>query len=415
MATLTISEKNEQSVVNNELDTGGCDEEWLQFCENNYTFDANENKAMESICNTNSIYGNAIDDNISSANIEYDIKDKCKNVEFVDVDNTVISIPKPTDIYISTKTKIGYFEKEVDIAEVFWQIEIIPYQQISKGIIKKQMKIATEDAKYMKFVDSFSKITPNCELFDLSKGKNKYVKKISIGTNKKDLVSYRTKKKGAFYNCFVLYFRIQTDEGYKEMHVKIFNTGKIEIPGIKNDYLMNIVLDEIDDLFNKKLGLNNAIKRDTFTTVLINSNFNCGYYVNREKLVDILKGKYCLSTSYDPCSYPGIMSKFYYNKDIETIEKINVNYVNQTHKEDSNVLSFMIFRTGSILIVGKCNENILYKIYDFIKNILATEYVNVSQKNINDFKMDDNEAPSETTNTKKKIKRVIINMPLSIE
>ena len=34
----------------------------------------------------------------------------------------------------------------------------------------------------------------------------------------------------------------------------------------------------------------------------------------------------------------------------------------------------MIFRTGSILIVGKCNESILMNIYRFIKNILETEF-----------------------------------------
>jgi hypothetical protein len=34
----------------------------------------------------------------------------------------------------------------------------------------------------------------------------------------------------------------------------------------------------------------------------------------------------------------------------------------------------MIFRTGSILIVGKCNEDILMVIYRFICSILTTEY-----------------------------------------
>ena len=362
-----------------------CDDEWLQFCNNNYTYEVEKEEQPGVQMN------------------------ESKNVEFIDLNmkaNT--NVPESSDIYISTKTKIGYFEKELDIAKIFWEINVIPYQKISKGIIKKQMKISTNDEKYIKFVESVVKTAPNCELLDLSKGKNKYVKKISIGTSKKDLISYRTKKKGAFYNCFVLYFRIHTDEGFKEMHVKFFNTGKIEIPGIKNDYLMNIVLGEIDALFNGELGLNNPIKHDTFTTVLINSNFNCGYYVNREKLVDILKGKYCLSTSYDPCSYPGIMSKFYYNKDIETIESINVNYVNQAHTEESNVLSFMIFRTGSILIVGKCNEAILYKIYDFIKNILATEYANVHQSIVGDLKEQNEQAPE--TSAKKKIKKMYINV-----
>jgi hypothetical protein len=42
-------------------------------------------------------------------------------------------------------------------------------------------------------------------------------------------------------------------------------------------------------------------------------------------------------------------------------------------------VSFMIFRTGSILIVGMCNENVLYIIYEFIKKMLINEFHNVSQ------------------------------------
>jgi hypothetical protein len=37
-------------------------------------------------------------------------------------------------------------------------------------------------------------------------------------------------------------------------------------------------------------------------------------------------------------------------------------------------VSFMIFRTGSILIVGKCNEEILNVIYRYICLILENEY-----------------------------------------
>ena len=40
----------------------------------------------------------------------------------------------------------------------------------------------------------------------------------------------------------------------------------------------------------------------------------------------------------------------------------------------------MIFRTGSVLIVGKCDENVLVLIYDFLKIILNNEYKNICQK-----------------------------------
>ena len=42
----------------------------------------------------------------------------------------------------------------------------------------------------------------------------------------------------------------------------------------------------------------------------------------------------------------------------------------------------MIFRTGSVLIVGKCTEEILCVVYKFIKNLLSEEYEVIFEKNI---------------------------------
>ena len=44
----------------------------------------------------------------------------------------------------------------------------------------------------------------------------------------------------------------------------------------------------------------------------------------------------------------------------------------------------MVFRTGSILIVGHCNEKQLVVIYDYLKKILIKEYNNIYQKTDND-------------------------------
>ena len=42
----------------------------------------------------------------------------------------------------------------------------------------------------------------------------------------------------------------------------------------------------------------------------------------------------------------------------------------------------MIFRTGSVLIVGKCdNDDELYMIYDFIKAIFQEEFMNIYEEN----------------------------------
>ena len=55
-------------------------------------------------------------------------------------------------------------------------------------------------------------------------------------------------------------------------------------------------------------------KKDDIETVLINSNFSCNYYIDRDILAHRLKYEYNIHVVYDPCSYPGIQCKFYYNE-----------------------------------------------------------------------------------------------------
>jgi len=123
--------------------------------------------------------------------------------------------------------------------------------------------------------------------------------------------------------------------------------------------------------------------------VLINSNFNCGFYINREKLYSIMRSdKYGIETAYDPCSYPGVKCKFYFNNEIGFNTELqngrilaherNMKMSELDDNKKYTEVSFMIFRTGSCLIVGNCSERILLFIFDFIKNVLKEEYTNIS-------------------------------------
>ena len=278
--------------------------------------------------------------------------------------------PTATPIYISTNTIISFLNQPIDLRETFWKIPIIPYNTPTTGVIKKQMKFnSTSKCE----VDEIDMNVESCEYgystiiqhIENEKGMIKYkdVRKVTIGVSKKDIISYRVKPKGAFYNCFVIIVRVQIDGVFKEFHVKIFNTGKIEIPGIQKSEHIGYVVDlllSILCVYYPTLTYNKSCEE----TVLINSNFNCGYFINRAELYQLLKFKYNISAVYDPCSYPGIQCKIYYqNGVVTTIQSISV--------------SFMIFRTGSILIVGKCSKEVIYAVYHYLTTILLDEYADV--------------------------------------
>jgi hypothetical protein len=226
-------------------------------------------------------------------------------------------------------------------------------------------------------------------------GTNVY--KVSIGIRSKDIVNQKAKKSQAFFNCFVLVFRIKEEfsNRFMEVHMKIFNTGKIEVPGMKNDKMFNNVLQLFKSIYERDIGDNIYFKTNETETILMNSNFNCGFYINREKFYHILKGKYNLNCSYDPCTYPGIQNVFYFKKNDKDLnfngilnsENIDNTLDDKNHrKKYKNYVSFMVFRTGSILIVGKCDEYILMKIYEFIKKVLIDEY-NEINNGMNNYKL----------------------------
>jgi len=176
--------------------------------------------------------------------------------------------------------------------------------------------------------------------------------------------------------------RVKYNNRYKECHVKVFNTGKLELPGIQTEDFLHLILNNLVKILNTNCDLNIDYTRDKSETVLINSNFTTNYYIDREILVDILKSKYNINTTYDPCSYPGIMSKFYYNKQA----KIQTGIEPPIKDSSISEVSFMIFRTGSVLIVGKCEEDALVEIYEYLKQILITECIYIRQQSAQETK-----------------------------
>ena len=325
---------------------------------------------------------------------DYDPEDNINNfVEEIASANLSMEInsetPKASAIYISTKTKIAYLNMPIELKNVFWFIPVIPYARPCNGVIKKQMKFNSTTVEELDFIQS--KLTTETYFEEhiitninnpTGRIKFKDIRKISIGISKKDIMSYRCKKKSAFYNCFVLIVRMKIADLFKEFHVKVFNTGKLEIPGVQNETTFQLLLNEVIQILQPFIADKLSYKENSEETVLINSNFNCGFYINREELYDILKMKYNIQSIYDPCSYPGIQCKFYYNPDVGIQCGSQISEENKSLYKNINEVSFMIFRTGSVLIVGKCDENVLMIIYEFLKVVLNNEYKNISQKNV---------------------------------
>lgn len=321
--------------------------------------------------------------------------------EFICEEDMDESSPICDDLYISTKTKVLFFNTPIDIHSIFWKIPIVEYWKPVSGVTKKQIKVVSKTVEeYEEYKEKLKNIPYYIENIikqidnpDSRRIKFKDERKITVGLSKKDVINYRGKIKNAFYNCFALIYRIKCKDVFREIHVKIFNTGKLEIPGILSpdifDVVKKLIIDTIQPYVQTKVEFVEQTKDDN---ILINSNFNCNFFINREKLFNILRSeKYGIESAYDPCSYPGVKCKFYFNNLLgfdyslqngqilseDRSMKMNELKDNKKYTE----ISFMIFRTGSCLIVGNCSEAVLKFVFEFVKGILVKEYQNICVAN----------------------------------
>ena len=324
-------------------------------------------------------------------------------VNGISIEEITGDVPKCEDLYISTTTKVLFLNQHIDIQNIFWKIPVIDYWKPEEGVLKKQIKIVS---KTQEELDSYTRKLENLNYYteviikqintpDARRIKFKDERKITIGMSKKDIMTCRGKVKNAFYNCVALILRFNFQEKYREIHVKVFNTGKLEIPGVLNSQMLTIVKIMILELLTQYISdiPLEFLPHDVENNVLINSNFNCGFYIDRDRLHNILRSStYNIETAYDPCSYPGVKCKFYFNHEIGfdmTLQRGKLIRSDRTMKMSEldnatkySEISFMIFRTGSCLIVGNCTERILRFVYESIKQILHDEYYNIAVKNV---------------------------------
>lgn len=285
----------------------------------------------------------------------------------VELNKTSLSVPECGPLKISTKSKIIYLNSTFYLNELFWKLKTISYDIEEEGIVKKQMKFNFLNSQEVDYFDSMIKYETNVHVKILNQINNpngrvtfKDVRKVDIGICKNDVLKPNKESKSAFYNCFVMIFRKIYEGKFREFHVKLFNSGKVEIPGIQSEDMINVVVDTLIRELQPHFSFVIQEQKEKRELVLVNSNFNCQFYLNREKLVEILKKKYKVKCGMDSCSYPGIQCKYIL--------------------QDGSKVSYMIFRTGSVLIVGKCNDEELHDIYTFLKMVFRNEYSDICEQ-----------------------------------
>lgn len=194
----------------------------------------------------------------------------------------------------------------------------------------------------------------------------------------------KDKPRKYFYNQLTIHVFNETKTNHR-INVKIFNNGRIQMTGIKNEFqgdeCIKILCHEFN-LLNEKEKCFDTIDTiqsiEDLETVLINSDFDIGFPIDRESLHrSIVDSGYY--SSYEPCNYPGVNIKYYRNPLRQNFGICDCEKpCNGKGKDDTcKKITVAVFKSGKIIITGGRNKNDISVAHKFI-----TEFIHENKEYI---------------------------------
>jgi TATA-box binding protein (TBP) (component of TFIID and TFIIIB) len=200
------------------------------------------------------------------------------------------------------------------------------------------------------------------------------------GFNPKSISDKKANKKKVFYNQITII--LQLTPGVK-INIKIFNNGAASITGIKDADIAKESINKLCDIFNSVINDQNLVYKLTdFDIVLINSDYHIGYQIKRDELHKILINNCKLCSSYEPCIYPGVNSKFFWNStEIDSsfpgkcvCSKSCNGKGNGIGDGKCKKITISTFQSGSVIITGARNMQQIKDSYNFINGVFKKYY-----------------------------------------
>ena len=196
---------------------------------------------------------------------------------------------------------------------------------------------------------------------------------IPRGFSEKSLIKKRKKKKKKiFYNQATIHV---IHDG-KIMNVKLFNNGRIQITGLKNENQAVKLVKKLIQYFKDFDVMGDYAELIENKIVLINSDFDLGFEVDREKLhYEIIEND--IYSSYEPCIYPGVNIKYYINTNntygICECENICNGKGNGCGDGYCKKVTIAVFKSGKVIITGGQNQEQIIESYRFITNFIENK------------------------------------------
>jgi len=266
-----------------------------------------------------------------------------------DIANLTFIAPTLTfsDLRISTITTTAQLGTKINRDELFDQITITPYWDLTDCVLKMEHG-----------------------------GKFK-------GTCFKDIMQKPKESKG-FYNQTTLVVRREISPlVWKEINIKLFKNGGIQMTGVRSLEMASGALHWLIGYLQrtctaKPIFVDNPIVQKE-QIQMVNTDFSIGAKVRRDNLHRILMDTYGLNSSYESAIYQGVKTKYFFNAQkplthrpgICPCAKLCKGTGDGSKIGECKKITISPFQTGQVIITGARTIAQINEAYEFIKDVFT--------------------------------------------
>lgn len=210
-----------------------------------------------------------------------------------------------------------------------------------------------------------------------------------LGAGYKDIFTNRKVTTKSFFNQSTIVLRkfIDANTGWKEVNIKLFANGGIQMTGVSSkEFAVESVLILLDIL--RTLPQTPFLGDKPPTTVqkvavpLINTDYSLDHDIQQDNLHQLLIDEYNLFSMLEKTIYQGVNTKYFYNKTgsrpgICTCSKFCKGQGNGSGEGECKRITMSIFRTGRIIITGARDMEQIYAAYNFLNKVFEDHATDV--------------------------------------
>lgn len=207
-----------------------------------------------------------------------------------------------------------------------------------------------------------------------------------LGSSYKDIFTNRKITSKSFFNqsTIVIRRRTEKEDSWKEVNVKLFANGGIQMTGITSESFaqktIEWLLELLQTLPESPFITTPSIQR--FSVQLINTDYALNKFINQDALHKILINEYNLFSMLEKTIYQGVNTKFFFNtsnsgKGICQCEQFCKGQGTGHGEGECKRITMSIFRTGRIIITGARKLYQIEAAYDFLNQVFDKHHAAV--------------------------------------